>query len=58
MVYWSGFLKKADVKTAHVSLVNVIEVLRGFLMPPARAVAEGKEFDLVWRAGGPWCAED
>ena len=33
---------------------EIVDVLRGFLMPPAKAVATGGVLEMVWPAIGPW----
>lgn len=51
---WQTFLKRHGLGTRGVSLEQVVGVLRGFLMPPAQALARGEPFETEWPAGGPW----
>ncbi len=51
---WNGFLRKGHLAAEGKSLAEVAGVLREFLMPPASAAAEGKEFGRLWKAAGPW----
>lgn len=52
---WAAFLRKgrlvADPKPA---LLDVLVILRMFLLPPSAAIAARQPFDQMWRAGGPW----
>jgi hypothetical protein len=32
----------------------IVDAPRGFLMPPAKAVATGGVLEMVWPAIGPW----
>jgi hypothetical protein len=54
---WRSFLRRIT-KTQKVGnlpdLSNVCVLLRGFLMPPSRAVASGEPFNDLWSASGPW----
>jgi hypothetical protein len=54
---WQAFLKKGKLDVGGVTLVDVCDFLAGFLMPPARAVADGTAFKDEWLAGGAWKAE-
>ena len=51
---WHGFLRKGRLQTKTLPLGEVIESLTDFLMPPARAVANGETFNQTWKAPGPW----
>ncbi|MGH9380549.1 MAG: hypothetical protein ACRD2Z_08050 [Thermoanaerobaculia bacterium] len=33
---------------------ELMELIRGFLMPPCQALAAGEEFRGRWPPGGPW----
>jgi predicted nucleotidyltransferase component of viral defense system len=51
---WRGFLDKGRLQGPPGELGSVLSLVRGFLMPPAEAVAASKEFEFVWRPQGPW----
>ncbi len=51
---WEAFLRKGRLDAPAATLEEVCAALDQFLMPPARAAAEGKDFPLTWPAGGPW----
>ena len=55
-VQWSAFLRKSRLQQVDLDLGQVVSVLRGFLMPPALAAADGATFSLVWPPKGPWTA--
>ena len=54
---WKAFLRriaKAQKAENLPDLFDVCALLRGFLMPPSRAIASGEPFNDVWPASGPW----
>lgn len=51
---WNGFLRRADLATAGVTLPTVIGDLAVFLLPPLGALADGVAFGKLWNPGGPW----
>jgi predicted nucleotidyltransferase component of viral defense system len=51
---WRAFVGKGKLDTGGAALDEIVDVLRGFLMPPAKAVATGGVLEMVWPAGGPW----
>ena len=51
---WKAFVRKVHLVAQQVSLSEVVELLRGFLLPPMRAVAKRAMFHRHWPAGGPW----
>ena len=51
---WQAFVGKGKLRTDGEGLNEVVQVLRGFLMPPAMAVAAGRVLEMVWPASGPW----
>ena len=50
---WRGFLRRHGLPEDE-ELQAVVADLRDFLLPPARAVAQEKDFSKVWPQGGPW----
>jgi hypothetical protein len=53
-VQWRGFIKKAKLVGAPDTFEETITAVITFLKPLTRAIAEGKLFDCVWTASGPW----
>jgi hypothetical protein len=51
---WRGFLRKSRLNGVPQELSEIVDALRGFLMPLAKAIHEGKPFDNAWNAPGPW----
>lgn len=50
---WNAFLKKANVGVK-VGLDEVSALLREFLLPPMRAIADNRAFAMRWKPRGPW----
>jgi hypothetical protein len=55
---WRQFLIRIGKGSLDIALDHVIEGIRGFVLPPARAAGENKKFNFVWLAGGPWRPAD
>lgn len=53
---WKAFVRKGRLLVEAPALPDVIGLLRGFLMPPIKALVEGRAFEMKWPAGGPWRA--
>jgi len=51
---WQAFLTRNRLEVGNKQLEEVIELLREFLLPPARAAAVETMFKQNWPAGGPW----
>ncbi len=51
---WQAFLRRGRLSADGASLADVTAALQAFLMPPASALAEGRLFDTMWPASGPW----
>ncbi|MBI5868628.1 MAG: nucleotidyl transferase AbiEii/AbiGii toxin family protein [candidate division Zixibacteria bacterium] len=51
---WDGFLRRADLAAAGVSLNTVISDLAVFLLPPLMVLADNLAFKKLWNPGGPW----
>jgi hypothetical protein len=51
---WRAFIGKGKLDTGGAGLDEVVNALRGFLMPPANAIAAGGPLEMVWPASGPW----
>ncbi len=50
---WSAFVKRSQLE-GPVTLDELREPLRAFLLPPVRAVLEGRAFEQNWTPPGPW----
>jgi hypothetical protein len=53
-VQWNAFIKRLIGIVEPLGLEETIETIREFIMPPLVAHHEGKIFDSIWPAGGPW----
>ncbi len=53
---WKAFLARSQLEGAEISLSQLINELRTFLMPVLDAAASAKDFDQSWVNGGPWAA--
>jgi hypothetical protein len=51
---WKSFWRKSVKLDPMLSLEHVVRFAAGFLLPPARAAAEGGRFDSSWKLGGGW----
>ncbi|MFB0516498.1 MAG: nucleotidyl transferase AbiEii/AbiGii toxin family protein [Candidatus Neomarinimicrobiota bacterium] len=51
---WNAFLTRSRLEASHLELVDVIELLRKFLLEPLASAADEEKFSLKWIAGGPW----
>ena len=53
-VQWNSFLIQTNAMTLEKNFAGVVESVRKFLMPAARAAARAESFDKLWPPGGPW----
>lgn len=53
-IQWQAFLSKGLATKEAVSLAEVVEMIRGFLIPPTEALVSGRAFDLCWKRVGRW----
>lgn len=53
---WRAFASRARLDAGEHKRVEVIGMLREFLIPPTTAIAVGRAFTSSWPAGGPWRA--
>jgi predicted nucleotidyltransferase component of viral defense system len=51
---WQSFVQRGQLKTAHVSLPDIIAVIGAFLMPPSLAAAAEQEFPKTWTSEKHW----
>lgn len=53
---WKAFLARSQLEGAEITLPQLIDELRTFLMPVLDAAESAKDFDQSWVNGGPWAA--
>jgi hypothetical protein len=51
---WTAFIRKSRLAAPGLTLDSLIPLLRAFLLPPARAAAQGLAYPATWTPGGPW----
>lgn len=51
---WQAFLRRGKLRAGELPLPETVMVLREFLLPPLKALQQGKLFPRRWKAGGPW----
>ncbi len=51
---WDAFIRKNRLLANKASLLDITAFLRDFLMPPVLSIQQGREFNLIWHASGPW----
>ncbi len=51
---WKAFIRKWQLLADPPLLPDVIGLLRGFLMPPVRALVDQRAFEATWSPGGEW----
>ncbi|NKC14316.1 MAG: nucleotidyl transferase AbiEii/AbiGii toxin family protein [Gammaproteobacteria bacterium] len=56
LTQWRAFLRKNKLDAEGMTLTEISEVLKPFLMPPAEALAVGRDFEMNWPPNGPWRA--
>jgi hypothetical protein len=54
LTQWTAFRKKLPNTECPAKLSEVVTFLAVFLLPIARAVANGETFNRHWAPGGPW----
>lgn len=53
---WRAYLTRNALPGAPADFTGAGELLQRFLVPPWRALAEGRAFSGAWTSGGPWTA--
>lgn len=51
---WNVFLNKDKYLERKADLEKVVDLISAFVLPPAKAAADGSEFVKNWQPGGPW----
>lgn len=54
---WHAFLKRNRLEAVQIELVDVLNELKGFLLPPLSAINNQAEFNQQWGPGGPWTSD-
>jgi hypothetical protein len=54
LAQWTAFRRKLPNTECPEMLADVVPFLAEFLLPIARAVANGETFNRHWAPGGPW----
>jgi hypothetical protein len=52
--FWAAFVRKARLPEAFSEFSDVVEVIRGFALPPLRAARTNVGFPQDWPPGGRW----
>jgi hypothetical protein len=50
---WSAFLRRSALQ-ATLDLAGAVRLIRGFLLPPTKALTRGDPFAATWPPGGNW----
>lgn len=53
---WRAFLRRSAIRAPTESFADVVDEIVAFLVPPARAVANGSRFNDEWLPGSGWVA--
>ena len=53
-VQWNAFLRKTNLNSNDLSLSGITARLADFLIPPAEAASQGKQFSKYWRPIDGW----
>ncbi len=53
-VQWNAFLRKSNLNSNDLTLSDITARLADFLMPPAEAASQGKQFSEYWRPIDGW----
>lgn len=51
---WLAFVRRSRLQAGEASLIEVVSLLREFLLPPVAARNDEQSFGKMWQAGGPW----
>jgi len=54
---WNAFLRKNNLDGKNLNLTEIAAGLADFLMPPAEAASQGKEFCKFWKPSDGWIEE-
>lgn len=51
---WAAFVRKARLPETYAGFSGVVEIIRGFVLPPLQAGRSTSGFPKIWPPGGPW----
>lgn len=51
---WAGFLKRMRPSEAPAKFADAVDLIRNFLLPVSRAIADNESFSMEWKHPGPW----
>jgi hypothetical protein len=51
---WTGFLARNKLQDTSTDLLEVVQQLRKFLLPPLSSAAKKETLNKSWAPGGPW----
>lgn len=51
---WNAFLRKSNLASKNLDLTEIAARLANFLMPPAEAASQGKDFRKFWKPMDGW----
>jgi hypothetical protein len=57
-IQWAAFLRRIGKNPQDLPFLQVVEKIRGFLLPVLQSLKAGNEFDAVWPPGGPWLPQE
>jgi hypothetical protein len=53
-IQWRGFIRKAKLTGAPETFREIVAAVKLFIEPLVTSIAEGKAFNRIWVAPGPW----
>lgn len=53
-VQWNAFIRKSGLEEGLPGFLEILSVLRNFLLPPMRAASGKDAAPSIWDKGGPW----
>jgi hypothetical protein len=51
---WQAFLGRTRIDAVEISIGQIVDEIKVFLVPPLEMLAAGGDFDMSWDPGGPW----
>jgi predicted nucleotidyltransferase component of viral defense system len=54
LIQWNAFIRKSGIDKKVPEFLEVLSLLRGFLLPVIEAASGGGTLPGRWKAGGPW----
>lgn len=56
-IQWTAFIRRTPLKVVEDDVGEVVDIIRGFLMPPCSGAVSAGTFTKRWPPGGPWQEE-